>query len=281
MEAIRSGDLVVHVWPAARPDAPVAVAAHGITANGLSFGRVAEALDGELTLVAPDLRGRAGSREAPGPYGLGRHAEDLVGVLDTLGVPEAVLVGHSMGAWVAATAAVRHPARTTGVVLIDGGLTLPLPPEVDIDATLAAVLGPALARLGMTFETPAAYLEFWRAHPAFADEWSPRLEAYLLHDLVGDGPYRSSCVLDAIRTDGGEVLLDPEANAAIHALPVPGVLLYAERGLLDQPPAMYDADRVAGLAIPATLVPDTNHYTILMGDKGTRTIADRIRAMAG
>ena len=277
---LRCGDLLVHRWPAARPDAPVAVAAHGITANGLSFGRVAAALGGQVTLAAPDLRGRAGSRDAPGPYGIARHAADLVAVLDTLGVPEAVLVGHSMGAWVAAVAAARHPSRVSGVVLVDGGLAFPPPPDLDLDAALAAVIGPAIARLGMTFATPSAYLDFWRAHPALAHDWSPDVEAYLLHDLVGDGPYRSSCVLDAVRTDGHQVLADPDTHAAIHAITAPAVLLYAERGFLDEPRPMYDAGRVAGLPMPAELVPGTNHYTILAGDKGARAVADRIRAMA-
>ena len=68
--SIRVGELRIHVWRAAEPDAPVAIAAHGITGNGLSWARVAELLDGRVTLLAPDLRGRAGSRHAPGPYGI-------------------------------------------------------------------------------------------------------------------------------------------------------------------------------------------------------------------
>ena len=119
VESTHVGDLLVHVWRAAAPDAPVAIAAHGITANGLSWGRVAELLDGRVTLLAPDLRGRAGSRAAPGPYGIARHADDLAAILEELGVPEAVLVGHSMGGYVAAMTAVRHPWRATGVVLVD------------------------------------------------------------------------------------------------------------------------------------------------------------------
>src|SRR6266511_2772920 len=97
---------------------------HGPTCRWRS-PRTAELLDGEVTLVAPDLRGRAGSRDAPGPYGIGRHADDLVAVLDHLGVSEALMVGHSMGGFVATVAAVRHPSRTTGVVLVDGGLAFP------------------------------------------------------------------------------------------------------------------------------------------------------------
>jgi pimeloyl-ACP methyl ester carboxylesterase len=177
---------------------------------------------------------------------------------------------------VAALAAVRHPWRTGGVVLVDGGLSFALPPGADLDAILAAVLGPALARLDMTFDSREAYRQFWRAHPAFGTDWTPTLDAYLQHDLIGSGPFRSSCVFDAVRTDGLEVLVDGEVVGAIHALPVPGVLLYAKRGLLDAAPALYDESRVAGLEIPAVLVPDSNHYSILLADKGARAVADHI-----
>jgi pimeloyl-ACP methyl ester carboxylesterase len=280
MEAIRVGDLLVHVWPAARSDAPYAVAAHGITANGLSWARVADLLDGEVSLVAPDLRGRAGSRDAAGPYGLARHADDLVAVLDELGVPDALFVGHSMGAFVATRAAVRHPARTTGVVLVDGGLGFPPPPGTDLDALLTAVLGPAMARLEMEFPTRDAYRQYWQAHPAFAGEWPPWVDAYIQHDLVGTGPFRSSCVAEAVRVDGTQMLGDPAAHAAIHALPAPGVLIYAERGLLDEAPGAYTEQRLAGLEIPAVLVPGTNHYSILVSDAGAKVIADHIRAQS-
>ncbi|MGC9667844.1 alpha/beta fold hydrolase [Planosporangium sp. 12N6] len=291
MTSNRIGDLLVHVWPAEAADAPVVVAAHGITANGLSWGRVARQLAGRVTLVAPDLRGRAGSSGAPGPYGITRHADDLVAVLDGLsldavGAGRAVLVGHSMGAFVAAVAATRHPGRVSGVVLVDGGLTFPVPAGTDIDAVLAAVLGPAVARLDMTFPDRDAYRRFWQEHPAFAGDWTPEVEAYIQHDLVqvdpaGDGPYRSSCVVDAIRTDGAQVLVDSETLAAIHELPVPGVLLYAERGMLDDPNPLYTAQRVAGLEVPAVAVPDTNHYSILIGEKGAAVVAEQILRAAG
>jgi hypothetical protein len=168
-----------------------------------------------------------------------------------------------------------------GVVLVDGGLAFPVPDGTDLDAVLAAVLGPAVARLGMTFPDRDAYRQFWQAHPAFAGDWTPEVEAYIQHDLIGSGPFRSSCVAEAVRTDGGQVLVDAETLAAIHSLTVPGVLLYAERGLLDEPQALYDAQRVAGLEMPAVAVADTNHYSILIADKGAAVVADHILRAAG
>ena len=272
--------LEVHEWPAARAGAPVVAAVHGITANGLSWGPVAEHLAGRVTLIAPDLRGRAGSRDVPGPYGLARHADDVIALLDDRGTDRAVLAGHSMGAYVAALAAVRHPDRVSGVVMVDGGPAWPLPPGTDVGVLLATVLGPAIARLGATFPSREAYREFWRRHPAFGFPWTPAVEAYLMHDLIGDGPYRSSCVPEAVHVDGADMFAGREATSAARRLPVPGILLWADRGLLDQSPGAYTAANTANLPVPAVRVPDTNHYSILAGADGAAAVAEHILRMA-
>lgn len=269
--------LEVHEWG----DGPAVVAVHGITGNGLSWGPVAEQLGGRVRLIAPDLAGRAGSRDEPGPYGLGRHADDVIALLDARGIDRAVLAGHSMGAYVAAMAAVRHPGRVTSVVMVDGGLARPLPAGTDVDAVLRQALGPAIARLDTTFDSYDDYRKFWLAHPSFGFEWTPALEAYLMHDLVGDGPYRSSCVAEAIRIDGADMLAGPEAAAAFHHLPVAGVLLWADRGLLDQTPGAYTAENTADLGVPAVNVPDTNHYSILVEPRPAAVVAGHLLEAAG
>ncbi len=48
-----------------------ALALHGITASGVSWEPVAEALPTEWSLFAVDLRGRGHSAHLPGPYGFG------------------------------------------------------------------------------------------------------------------------------------------------------------------------------------------------------------------
>ena len=79
-----------------------------------------------------------------------------------------------------------------------------------------------------------------------------------------------------MRTDGRQFLSDPEVLAAVHALPVPATLLYAERGLMNQTPGVYSESSLAELKIPYQLVPDTNHYSILLADKGAQAVADQI-----
>ena len=143
------------------------LAAHGITATGISWRAVAEQMGDGWSLFAPDLRGRGGSADLPGPWGLANHAEDVLAVVDALGLELDVLAGQSMGAYVAVLAAARRPSVAPRVLLVDGGLPLPVPLEgIDPDEVLATTLGPALERLQMTFPDLDAYFDFWREHPA-------------------------------------------------------------------------------------------------------------------
>ncbi len=281
---VRGGDLAVLRWPGDTPDAPVVVLVHGITGNALSWARVAASLAGERTVLAPDLRGRAASSGLPGPYGMAAHAEDVLALLDGLGVRQAVLAGHSMGGFVVAVAAAGVARdRVRGVVMVDGGLPFPDPPGADVQAKLSAVLGPALQRLALTFPDLAAVRAFWAQHPAVGP-WVdvPSVAAYLARDVVpADGGLRSACVPEAIATDGGEFLTDERVFGATAHLPVPATLLWAPRGLQDQTPGIYDEQRLAGperSGVTVRLVPDTNHYSILWAEQGVTAIGEAVRA---
>ena len=158
-------------------DAPAVLLVHGVTAHHGSWFAVADAAP-DLDLVAPDLRGRGGSRSLPGPAGMREHADDLAALLDHLGLDRVVVAGHSMGAFVSVVMADRHPDRVSRLVLVDGGLPLDVPPGMSTDEVIAAVLGPAVQRLSMVFPTREAYVDFWRAHPAFSGGVGPGLAAY-------------------------------------------------------------------------------------------------------
>ncbi len=251
---VTGGDLLVHdlSGPDASADAPLVVLVHGITANGLSWLETAHSLSQAMTgsrIWAPDLRGRAGSRDVSGPYGLAAHVQDLVAIADHADAERFVLVGHSMGAFIGALAAVTIPARLYGVVLVDGGPAFPPPADLDVDAALQAGIGPAMARLSMRFANDEAYLDFWRQHPAVGPELegphAPAVTAYLLHDLVEapDSPSEkaSSCQIDAIRADGRDVLADETTHAGVRVAAdagVPLAFVWAERGLLNQTPGL-------------------------------------------
>src|SRR5256886_289629 len=70
--------------------------------------------------IAPDLRG-VGASGAPASdgYSLARYADDLVAVLDALGIGAAVVCGLSMGGDVVFELLRRHPERIRAIVLAD------------------------------------------------------------------------------------------------------------------------------------------------------------------
>jgi pimeloyl-ACP methyl ester carboxylesterase len=261
----------------------IIVAAHGITASAMGFGAVARALPSGWSLVSLDLRGRGESNTLPGPFGINQHARHICAVASTFGPGKVVLTGQSMGAYAALRAAVTQPELFERVVLIDGGLPLPVPPGLDADVVLEATVGPAVARLSRTFPTEESYVDFFKVHPALADSWGEDIEAYVRYDIAGEpGAFRSKVNPVAVRQDGRDLFLEASSYGEdLMRLQIPALLLYAPRGMLGQEGGLMAqpvVDHWAATAplLSVELVPDTNHYTILMTDTAARTLAQRL-----
>lgn len=288
--SVAGGPLTVGRWGTG---SKLVLASHGITANHLSFLRVAQLVDerseGELSLAAVDHRGRAGSAAVPGPFGPAAHADDLMAVLDHLGVERTALVGHSMGGFVVAAAAERHPDRVTALILVDGGVPFPLdlPPDADVEAVVQSVIGPALDRLDQRWPDEEAYVDFFRAHPAFSppNRLGDTAEAYVRYDATptAEGEVRSSVSKQAVLADGGAAIVDPDGASSIERIVCPSVLLWSPRGILDQSPGLYNEEQVDDVVarlghLQSVLVPETNHYSIVTDDLGAGATADAILA---
>ena len=267
----------------------VVVAAHGITASAMSWQAVARQLPPTWTLVAPDLRGRGHSNELPGPYGLDRHVTDLAAVLAHFAAQTGelpVLAGHSMGAFIALLTRDVHPDLSRKLILIDGGLPFSIPEGTDLDATLDATLGPAIARLSQSFPDETAYITFWRAHPALAAHWTQDVEDYVTYDLQpANGPgLRSRAAEDAVRADGRALLADADHfGDTLTRLKDPTPLLTAPMGMFGSPPGIQPPELVAAWQSRAPqlrphLIPDTNHYTLLFSPPSTAAIAETVTA---
>ena len=120
---------------------------HGITANCRSWDVLAEALVPDYRVMAMDLRGR-GQSDKPGQgYSLEYHLKDINCLLDDLGIDQAVIMGHSLGAFIGLAFAAEFPDRTDRLILVDGGGDLS---QEQFDEVFIAIK-PALDRLGQVF----------------------------------------------------------------------------------------------------------------------------------
>ena len=281
--ATEGGDLTVWEWGPA--DGTAVIALHGITAHGRSFRALAGALP-DHRVVAPDLRGRGGSRDITGPFSMAAHADDVARVAEAAGIEQAVVLGHSMGGFAALVTAHRHPSLVSRLVLVDGGLPLALPEALlalPTEDLIAAVIGPALTRLRMTFSSKEEYRAMWREHPALAPDWTPIIESYVDDDLVGEPPeLRPGAIEEAVLRDGESELVHDDVERAIAELRVPMTLLPATYGLLaaDAPP-LYADDQLEAFAaahddVRIVRVPDVNHYTIMLTERGVQAVAAEV-----
>lgn len=285
---VRGGDLHVGVWEPATgdPNAPTILAIHGITSSHVAWPLLADALP-DVRIVAPDLRGRGRSRDLPAPYGMPSHADDVAAVLDHFGVDTAVVVGHSMGAFVSLVLADQHPEKVRSLVLVDGGMPLLPPPGVAPEALAGAILGPAAERLAMTFGDHTAYRQMWRAHPAFT-EWTDLTTAYVDYDLVPepDGTFRPATRVEALNEDIRELVDGDSLIRALAHRRHPASWLVAPRGLMDEVPPLYPEaarERWTGEHpdLELTAVEDVNHYTIVMLQRGIDQVVPHVRTALG
>ena len=114
---LRNGGTLQYVEQGDPSGLPI-VFLHGVTDSWLSFGDVLPHLPASLYAVALTQRGHGDSSRPDGGYRFVDFSDDLEQVLDALRIPAALIVGHSMGSYVAQRFAIDHPDRTLGLVLM-------------------------------------------------------------------------------------------------------------------------------------------------------------------
>jgi pimeloyl-ACP methyl ester carboxylesterase len=102
-------------------DAPVAVFEAGLASTAEHWARIEEALGRQYPVVVYSRAGYGRSVYAhEGPFALDVSVRDLLDLVEHVAAGRrVVLVGHSLGGWIAALAAERRPELFDGVVLLD------------------------------------------------------------------------------------------------------------------------------------------------------------------
>jgi pimeloyl-ACP methyl ester carboxylesterase len=120
----RSGEVVrydvngVNLAVDVRGDGPGLLFLHGFPFNRSIWKHQLSALHG-WKRIAPDLRGFGDSDAPEGGYSMATYAEDCIQLLDRLRLGKAVVVGLSMGGYIAFEMLRRHADRIAGLILCD------------------------------------------------------------------------------------------------------------------------------------------------------------------
>ncbi len=92
---------------------------HGLGASLYAWRKnIAAVAAAGFRVIAFDNRGFGLSDKPPAPYDNAAYARLAVALMDSLGLPNAVLIGHSMGGAIAAEVAIEYPQRVRGLVLV-------------------------------------------------------------------------------------------------------------------------------------------------------------------
>ena len=248
---------------------------HGITANCRCWDALADALSPEFQVIAMDLRGRGQSDRPSQGYSLDYHLKDINCLLDDLGLDRAVIIGHSLGAFIGLAFAAEYPDRTDQLILVDGAGDLS--PE-QFDEVFTGIK-PALDRLGQVFPSADAYLEKMKAAP-YIQPWSPVIETYYRYELEEvEGGVRTNIDPAHIQEEAANVRqfkyapFYPKIKARV-------LILRATNGLLSQKDLLLPDDVIDKMM---TEIPDVqrfdaegmNHYGIVFQPHAARDAAIR------
>ncbi len=230
---VDAGGLRTHVAEAGRPDGAPVLLVHGWPQHWWLWRSVLGPLADEHRLLCPDLRG-LGWTEAPrGEIRKEQLADDLLALLDALGLDRVTYVGHDWGAFAGMLLALRAPERLSGLV----ALSIP---------HLWVRARDPRAALGMAHALPLSTL------PAAV----PRIADAALRLGRARGSYTA-----AERRTYTDVLRDPDRQRASSS--------YYRTFLLREAPALLSGTYARRrLTVPATLVAGDRDPVIRYADLG-------------
>lgn len=122
------------------------ILAHPIGFDRRFWNDVAALLATSFRLILPDARGHGASARGPGETRIERLADDVLEILDTLGIERAAVAGCSMGSATAMRLGAAEPGRIEWLILANAPARIPLPRE-QFDAVIAQARGRAYESL--------------------------------------------------------------------------------------------------------------------------------------
>jgi 3-oxoadipate enol-lactonase len=231
---------------------PAVVLIHEAIGDGRMWAPQVEALAPRYRVVVPDLRGYGRSPLPPERF---RHVDDVLAVLDRLGIERVAAVGGSLGARVALELALTARQRVWALVLVAPGLS---GVEWSEEVRAGWEAEDAALDAGNVDEAVEINLRMWVDGPQRrSDEVDQAVRAH-----VGEMQRRALEVQVAASADPdhqpAEDAFDPPASARLGEISAPTLVVVGD---LDQPDILVLADRAAA-EIPGArklVVPGTAH----------------------
>ncbi len=200
-------------------DRPPVILLHGGLANSDYWGNQVRALSPGHRVLTIDSRGHGRSTRDTRPYGYDLMADDVIGLMDRLGIAHADFVGWSDGAIISLDLAIRYPARVRRVFSFAANTqTSGLIPNGDKSPNFARFIDRAGGDYRRLSATPGEYNAFvrqisgmWDTQPNWTDAQLASISARV---LVADGDHD-----EVIRREHTEYIARAIPGAGLMILP--------------------------------------------------------------
>jgi 2-succinyl-5-enolpyruvyl-6-hydroxy-3-cyclohexene-1-carboxylate synthase len=244
------GSFAWHVRRRGLPSFPPLVLLHGFTGTGEFWLPVALRLP-HRRCILPDLPGHGGT-DAPGAareWRLERAADEVVALLDRLGLERFALAGYSLGGRLALSLALRFPDRVSALVLVGATPGIADPAQRAARARADAALADSIERDGI-----ASFSRAWEANPLFATQaaMDETLRESMRAQRLAQDPARLAGALRAFGT-GEQVPL----HESLGSLAMPVLAMAGERDEKFSAIAADMAARIPGAVL--RIVPGAGH----------------------
>lgn len=223
----------------------------GLGYSRWQWHRMVPYLAEHFQVVTFDNRGVGESEKPAGPYSAQMLAADSAGLLDALGIEKAVVMGHSMGGFIAQAMALDFPGRVEKLILCStnfgGPHHVPVTPEAM--QVLADVSSDPLTRFknGLAVSTAPGWAE---NHPGMIEEWI----RWRVANPVEPAPYQAQMAIG--------LGLIPEAasfEARLPRLTIPALILSGAHDKVVPPAnAALLGGKIAGSQV--VIFPDAGHF---------------------
>ncbi len=147
-------------------EGPTVILLHGAGDQAGTWAKIAPELKSKYRVVIPDLAGHGESDPKAGPLRVGTVLAGIEAIVNSE-PGKVIIVGNSLGAWVGALYAQKHPEKVERLVLVNGGPLIGDRPDITL--------------------TPKNRQEARRTLDALMDPGAMRIPNYVVDDIVREG----------------------------------------------------------------------------------------------
>ncbi|MEF3273052.1 MAG: alpha/beta hydrolase [Chloroflexus sp.] len=202
-------------------------------------------LTDRFRMIAPDLRGFGGSAPTPTPQSLDDYAADVIALLDSLEIKQAIVAGVSMGGYIAFAMWRQAATRISGLLLADTRAT------ADSEETRAA----RAANAELVLREGSAALAERLLPNLIAPQASPTLRAELQAIAAANPPAGIAAALHAMAAR-------PDSTPILSQIRVPVTVVVGEEDRLTPPDeARALHENIAGSRF--VVIPGAGHLTAI------------------